>query len=125
MWLPRTALVMPLVRPFVKTALTIEIRRAAGRGSPRNFCALDHARRKPCANSRAAAGTGRANSRAVVAQHMSRPVAAVSPGTPLAATRERLYFMSCLVVTAPDGAPLGLFTRSDFLRAARLRATLA
>jgi CBS domain-containing protein len=70
-------------------------------------------------------GTARAVAGSVVDQHMSRPVAVVAPGTPLDAIRERMWFMSCLVVTGREGEPLGVISRSDFLRAARLRATLA
>src|SRR4051812_37036102 len=60
-----------------------------------------------------------------VAQHMSRPVAVISPEAPLESACDRLHVMSCLVVTSSEGAPLGLLSRSDYLRAARMRATMA
>jgi CBS domain-containing protein len=111
-----------LVRPIVKSVSpqNTKVR-------DRSFCALNHPRRKACVKSAGFAGTARADAAPVhlVGDHMSRPVAVITPDAALERARERLEITSCLVVTHRDGAPLGLLSRSDLLKAARLRATMA
>jgi CBS domain-containing protein len=64
---------------------------------------------------------------APVSHFVSSPVAACAPTCELSEVRARLDAAACsaLAVTAPDGSLIGTLSRTDLVRAGRLRATMA